>query len=194
MKIALFGGAFDPPHLGHAQIIQYLLTEEIVDEVWLVPTAVHDFGKQMTSQEHRQVMLNFLLKNFADEFPQLANNLKINWCEFERQGVSHSYDTLRQLASANPNDEFVWVMGADNVKTFHLWKDYNKILQEFGVLVYPRLGADKLELSPGMDILGEGAMVNISSTQVKQFLQERKSLTEWLIPEIIKYIQEQGLY
>lgn len=184
MKIALFGGAFDPPHLGHAQVANFLVTQKIVAQVWYVPTGVHDFAKQMAPAEHRQAMLELILTPAT----------KIETSELTRPGVSHSYQTLKLAQAQYPTHQFSWVIGADNLAKFHLWQDYQKILAEFPVWVYPRTGHELTPLYPGMTVIRGCPQIDISSTLVKQTIAQGKSLTGLIDPAVINYLNYHQLY
>ena len=113
-NIAVYGGAFDPPHLAHVFTVSYLLSRADIDEVWLLPTAAHVFGKEMRPFAQRVDMLNVLINHLGwDE------SVKVSSVEEKRDGPSRTFDTLNALSDANPNSNFVWVMGADNLTERH---------------------------------------------------------------------------
>lgn len=198
MRIALFGGAFDPPHLGHLQVIQQLLEHDLADQVWVIPVGQHDFLKQLSGAKWRVEMLELLLTELPVALGAVAS---INHCELERKGVSHTVDTLNQLQQQYPEHRFSWVIGSDNLAKFHLWDRYQLILANYPVLVYPRSGYPFKPLYPNMQPLVQLAKVDVSSTQIKTHLQEctdwskcQHQLTSWLPPSIIIYIQSHQLY
>ncbi len=193
MEVVLFGGAFDPPHLGHQQVIKHLLTNQIADQVWLVPTGVHDFDKNMSLNKHRAGMLKLLEKHLQENF-KWSSRVRLEWCEFEREGVSQTYDTLKQLEKKYPQHQFTWIIGSDNLEKFHLWNDYQAILHEFGVYVYPRPGFEMKPVYEGMKPLSDAKQVKIASTAIRQRVKNHKSLSEFVLPEIENYIHEHQLY
>ena len=93
MNIVLFGGAFDPPHLGHQHITQSLLDQKIADEVWYVPTKEHPFSKPMTPAKHRLAMLELIVTD---------PRIKIEEYELDKEGISYSRDTLDFLSQSHP--------------------------------------------------------------------------------------------
>ncbi len=202
MKIAVFGGAFDPPHLGHLQIIKTLFQQEVADEVWLVPTGIHDFDKQMQPARHRITMLKLLIEAAPD---RVQDKIKINRCELERGGVSQTYDTLAELAGRHPQHQLSWVMGSDNLAKFHVWENYQRLLTEFLVYIYPRLGFALQPMYTGMIPLTGVERIKVSSTKIKELLQSaevenpaakqvRNQLNELLPAEILKHIKDESLY
>lgn len=188
-RIGIFGGSFDPPHLGHSTVAQSLVHKNILDEVWFVPVKQHPLGKQVSSEEHRVAMLELLLKHHLPE-----DTFKINTIELESSGPSYSLKTLRALAEKHPEHEFSWIMGSDNLRFFHNWWQYQALLQEFPILVYPREGAPNDSLYKEMSWLGELPTIAVSSTQVREYVKESKSITELVGEEIAQYIREHELY
>ncbi len=195
-KIFLFGGAFDPPHLGHLQVIKGLLNFG-ADQVWLVPTAVHDFLKQMSSQEHRVQMLHLLLSTLKSA---LRDKVQVNTCEFNRPGVSHTIDTLEFLESQYPQHQFSWVIGADNLAKFHLWKDYERLLTEHTFYVYPRKGYRMQPLYTGMIPVTGVKQWRVNSTEIRKIFKTKQGLVldqalkSRISDKIKQHILESGLY
>lgn len=184
--IMLFGGAFDPPHIGHENIVNVLLDKKniFVDEVWYVPTGVHDFQKNMTAAGHRIAMLKFLLRP----------SVKIETCEIHRQGVSHTYDTLSQLSQVHPDKNFSFLIGSDNLRKFHLWDKYQELLARFKVYVYPRQGFDFKPLYKNMHPLTDVPQMDISSTKVRTSIKQGIDVKKMLNEEVYNYIDNNQLY
>ncbi len=191
MKIALFGGAFDPPHLGHLQVIVNLFENRLADEVWLVPTGTHDFHKLMQPAPIRLKMLEMLI----DQIPfKHRDKVKIERCELEREGVSHTIDTLNQLSKQYPHDDLYFVIGSDNLQKFHLWDRYQEILEKFPVIVYPRVNYPMSSTYKSMIPLTGVKQFLASSTEIKKRIIERKSVDDMLPQEILDFIQKERLY
>ncbi|MCA9370073.1 MAG: nicotinate (nicotinamide) nucleotide adenylyltransferase [Pseudomonadales bacterium] len=185
MNIAVFGGAFDPPHLGHIQIIQSLL-ESSFDEVWCVPVKNHAFGKQMLPAHHRVAMLELALSGM--------NNIKIDEYELHQPGVNYTYDTLVAFKQHYPEHTFSFVIGSDNLPTFYTWFDDTPGILEFPFFVYPRKGFSFEPLFEGMTPMRNMQEVAISSTQVRQAVMAGESIEHLVPPAVEKYIQQQKLY
>ncbi len=198
MHIALFGGAFDPPHLGHLQVIQQILQHNLADQIWVIPVGQHDFLKQMSPSKWRVVMLELLLA----ELPEAVRPaVQINLCEIERLGISHSLDTLNQLQRQHQEHQFSWIIGSDNLAKFHLWDRYQTLLASYPVLVYPRTSFPFKPLYPNMRPLSELETIDISSTEIRATLSKcidwsecQQLLTNWLPASIINFIQSHKLY
>lgn len=183
-KIILFGGAFDPIHLGHQQVVVNLLQQRLADEVWYVPTGTHDFAKKMTDAKHRLEMLRLIL----------IANAKIETCELERTGISHTLDTLEQLNNQHPDKKFSWVIGSDNLAKFHLWNNWKKMLNKYQFYVYPRQNFKMQPLRDGMIALDNMPEAAISSTDVRQKLEQKISISGLVDKKVKNYILEKGVY
>jgi len=200
MKIILFGGSFNPPHLGHQQMVEAVLEANLADEVWYLPVGVHDFAKQIASAPDRLAMLELVLAATKD---QLRSRVRLEDCELRRSGVSHSADTLDYLAARYPQHQFSFLLGSDNLPKFHLWedqhgRDFHYLLSRYQVYVYPRQGFPFDPLYENMQPLANVPAVDISSTQVRTALQQvdtkDQELSQLLTPQVIKYLRENKLY
>ena len=184
MNIALFGGAFDPPHLGHQNIVTEMLARHIVDEIWYVPVKTHHFGKKMSPDQQRVEMLRLIVqpKTRIEEF------------ELHQEGINYTYDTLEFLAKQHPQHTFSWIIGSDNLGGFHRWLELDPELLKYRFYVYPRTGFPFEPLYEGMEPLRDFPEVNISSTDIRARLQTGKEITSLVAPKVEQYIFEQKLY
>ncbi len=187
MRIALFGGGFDPPHRGHQFITQTLLDRQIVDEVWYVPVKQHPFGKKVSPDQHRLAMLELIL-------PSHDSRVKIETYELEKSGMSYTYETLEFLTHKYPQYTFSWVIGSDNLPTFDKWLEIHSALLKYPFYVYPRQGFPMEPLFTGMIPLEHVKEVAASSTQVRKLLETGESVDELLDEKVIKYIRDHNLY
>ena len=185
MKIALFGGAFDPPHLGHQRIAQEMIGHALVDEVWFVPVFKHPWedrlGKwYMAAYEHRKMMVELILLPHTHLYEYL--------------NVSFTYPTLLQVAKNHPEDEFSWIIGSDNLPTFGDWDCCQKIINEFKVFAYPRKGFPLKQFFAGINLLDDFPEIDVSSTMVKEKLKQGESISKLVDAKIAQYIQNNHLY
>lgn len=224
--IILFGGAFDPVHLGHQQVVASLLQQQLADEVWYVPTGEHDFGKQMTSAKHRLAMLELVVPTrksidgltsskqqvasksvLSNQQPvsdqalfkqqssvELASKVKIETCELSRTGGSHTFDTLEQLSKTHPDKQFSWVIGSDNLAKFHLWHNWQAMLQKYSFYIYPRQNFAMQPLYNGMIALNNFPIIAISSTSIREKVQAKQAIDDLVDKKVLAYIKQQGLY
>lgn len=184
MRICLFGGAFDPPHIGHQQVARELISRSVCDEVWFVPVKQHPFGKKVEVNGHRVKMLELILQ------PQW----KVDSFELERSMTSYSYQTLNTLHMLFPQHTFSWVIGSDNLEKFHLWQEYETLLKEFTVYVYPRSGFPFFPYYEGMEMLKDFPIVRASSTKVRSRLKRHQDISDLVDPKVEQYIEEHRLY
>lgn len=189
MKITLFGGAFDPPHLGHIKVVANFLELKLVDEVWLLPVKNHAFAKTMASAEDRLAMLKLIKQAYFQNLP-----VKISEHELEQVGLSITFQTLKDLSKRWPEHQFSFLMGSDNLASFDQWHFYRELLAQFTVYVYPRAGFKFSSLRPGMVALENLEEMRVSSTVVKEKLLAGKAVSELLPPEIVHYLAKHGLY
>lgn len=186
MNISVFGGAFDPPHLGHEAVVENLLSAGLADEVWYLPVKNHHFAKQMESVEHRLAMLQFLLTQ--------TSNVKIETYELHQEGINYTYDTLVALSKKYPEHTFSFVIGSDNLKNFYKWLENRPKLLEFPFFVYPRENYEFQPLYENMTPLIMMPEVTISSTDIREKIKHGTSLKGLVRSEVEEYIMQNKLY
>lgn len=184
MHICLFGGAFDPPHVGHLQVAHSLLEKEICDEVWFVPVKQHPFGKEVQTNGHRVKMLELMLE------PEM----RVEEYELEHATKSYSFQTLEALSKQHPEHQISWVIGSDNLEKFHLWGDYQHLLEKYRVYVYPRKDFAFEPVREGMVCLENFPEVEVTSTRIRELLRQGKSVSGLVTKEVERYIRENELY
>jgi len=193
MKIAILGGAFNPPHLGHLLISRQLLEFGFTDQVWLTPCFLHSFQKELIDPQDRLTMTNFL-KN---------TNILVSDIEILNKTDGQTINTMKLLTESHPHHSFSFCMGSDNLKSFKLWNNWQELITTWDFLVFPRPGFDfdlkKFELeNPDYrfkfiqhPLL---ATTDISSTLIRKRLQANASI-DYLLPEKVRdYIHENKLY
>jgi len=190
MKIILFGGAFDPPHLGHQQVSQAILDQDIADEVWYVPAKEHPFSKKMSQASHRVAMLELIIND---------PRVKIELFELNKTGVSYSRDTLDYLSAKYPEHTFSWVIGSDNLPEFHKWVDskgdnYQDLLKHYRFYVYPRQNFPIEPLYNNMIPLDNVDEVEVSSTTVREKISRGENVQGLVDPAVAVYIDSNQLY
>lgn len=184
MRITLFGGTFDPPHLGHSKIARALLDLNLADEVWFLPVGAHAFEKKASPAQVRVALLEKILE------PQQ----KIELYEMENPGMSITFQTLTALAKKYSEHQFSFVIGSDNLEKFHLWHDYQTMLAQFPFFVYPRAGAALKPLYEHMHVLEGVEPVAVSSTQVRSQIAAGVAIDSLVKSGVAEYIAEHGLY
>ena len=135
-KIGLFFGSFNPIHVGHLVIANHIAQSDLLDEVWFVVSPQNPFKekKSLLEDYHRLALVN----------EAIEDNQKLKSCdiEFSMPKPSYTSDTLAYLMDKYPKYEFSLIMGEDNIKSFHKWKNYEVILKNHSIIVYPRMGVN----------------------------------------------------
>ena len=191
MNILLFGGAFNPPHLGHQIVIEQAF-ELIpsIDELWVMPIYNHAFGKDLAPASNRLTMCKLLVNSCRTE------QVKTCSLEIDTKSQGSTYQTLQLLKQHYPEHTFSFLMGSDQLPTFTKWNNWQELLQEMHFFVYPR-GSHRHEVTfPNMELLGSSTQVitNISSTLVRERLNAKQSVFRIMDLEITTYIKEHHLY
>ena len=193
MKICLFGGTFDPPHIGHLIIAETIKESERFDKMIFVPAfhPPHKDDSNLSSIEDRLEMLR-LSVNHDDTF-------ELSDIEIERGGISYTIETIRELKSRYDltKRHIYFLMGSDALVQFHDWKDHVSILKECRVLVATRPGFRSSRISP--DIMAQIRFANmpqfeISSSQIRRRVRQRQTIRYMVLDHVWEYIQKNGLY
>lgn len=180
MQVALLGGSFNPPHVGHLLAAQYVHATQVVDEVWLMPTFRHPFGKVTAPYEHRVRMCELLCR-------EAAGWLKTSRVESEVGKQGRTVDTLEFLHARYPEHRFTLIIGSDILGDLPQWKDFHRIEQMARVLVLYRAGY------PSERTVGP-PLALVSSTEIRERLA-RGELPRDLVPGVVlDYAREHHLY
>lgn len=180
MHVALFGGSFNPPHVGHLIATTYVRATQDVDEVWWIPSWNHPFGKTLTSFEHRVAMCRAIA---ADT----SGWLKISEVEKELGGEGRTVDTLLHLHKVHPGTKFTLVIGSDIVKDLPKWKRFDEVQRLARVLVLYRAG------HPAEGAVGP-PLVEVSSTEIREKFARGASPSELVPRAALDYAVTHQLY
>lgn len=187
MNIALFGGRFDPPHIGHYLIAQQILElRKDIDQLWFIPAAKHQWKPIVARGEDRLTML----KMFQ------SKKMKVLDMELIRGGVSYTHDTLTALKKKYTHS-FFWIIGADIISELSRWEKADDLTTLTTFLVFPRdpYSLPK-KLPKGFELVTNPDLIttNISSTLIRKRIQNKQSI-HYLVPkEIEEYITKHKLY
>ncbi len=180
MKVGLFFGSFNPIHVGHLILANAMVENANLDQVWFVVSPQNPF-KRKTNLLHE-------FDRFSMVRQAIADNPKFNATDIEFQMPKPSYtsDTLAWLTDKYPKYEFVLIVGEDNLKNFHKWKNHDIILNQYGLLVYPRPNTPKTDLlkHPKVNMI-DAPMVEISATFIRNAIKNDKSI-KYLVPEEVE--------
>lgn len=188
-KTGLFFGSFNPIHTGHLIIASYMANFTDLDEVWLVVSPQNPLKnkKGLGNMYDRLEMARLAI--------ELAEHLKVSDIEFNLPQPSYTIDTLAYLQEKHPAKEFVLIMGADNLASLKKWKNYEVLLKNYPIYVYPRPGSDVTEWINHPSItLTETPQMEISSTFIRQALKDNKNI-KFLVPEnVIAFMDSKNMY
>ena len=189
-RIGVYSGSFNPIHTGHQKLAEYLIDNLIVDEVWFIVSPCNPLKKQ-EDQLDEYIRLDMLMLAIRHQ-----KSFKASDIEFTMPVPSYSIDTLHQLSNLYPDFQFTLIIGSDNALVFDQWKEYTQLLNEYRILVYPRREYDFELVSarfPQMQLL-KSPFFDISSTEIRHFIAQKKDVSQWLHPSVYKFIIENNLY
>lgn len=177
MEIALFGGSFDPPHIGHLLAAAYVLATEPVDELWLLPVHEHPLGKKpAASFDHRVLLCEQAVRDLA--------RAKVSRLEGELKGEGRTVDLLEHLHRTRPHDRWSLVLGTDLVAERPQWKRFDRIRELSRIITLDRSGFSNLALLP-----------EASSTQVRALLASGSPEVSRVVPRaVLDAIRAAGTY
>jgi nicotinate-nucleotide adenylyltransferase len=180
MDVALIGGSFNPPHVGHLLAAHFVRATEAVDAVWLVPANRHPFGKQLTPFHHRLKMCELFC---ADASGWLC----VSDVEHRLGGEGRTVDTLRHLSAAFPDVGWTLVVGSDIVQDLPSWKEPEAIRSLARLVVLNRAG------HPSPQAVGP-PMAHVSSSEVREALAKGGDVTHLVPRSVLAYAAAHGLY
>lgn len=191
MKIGLYFGTFNPIHIGHLTIANYLAEYSDLDQVWFVVTPHSPFKKKSTllDNHHRYQMV--------DRAVEMYSKLKASDIEFNLPQPNYTINTLVYLEEKYPDNEFALIMGEDNLNSFHKWKNYEQIIERHHIYVYPRISKvkteSKFENHEKVHFINAPIM-ELSSTFIRSGIKEKKNIRPMLPENVWQYLDEMNFY
>ena len=189
MKVGLFFGSFNPIHIGHLAIANYMVEFTDLDEFWFVITPHNPLKKKISllDSHHRYDMV---VKAINGE-----NRFQISDIEFRLPQPSFTIDTLTYLQERFPDNLFVLIMGSDNLESIHKWKNYEQILENHEIYVYPRLKKEGSILYNEKNVrLVPAPIMEISSSFIRSAIKNKKDIKFYLPSEVYQYIIDMHFY
>lgn len=211
MKVGIFGGSFDPIHNGHVRLARYVRDHTDLDEVWMMVSPLNPLKPQgyVATDEQRLEMARLAVADIP--------GVKVSDFEFSLPIPSYTYNTLKKLKEAHPDVDFRLIIGGDNWAHFDRWRNPQEILDEFGLIVYPRPG-DEMKTpensqliidDSSLIILKDAPQMPVSSTQLRSLLKTDGSpdlggthgscvrmhpISDFLSEKVLNYIRTNHLY
>lgn len=197
MNIGLYFGTYNPIHVGHLIIANHMVDYTELDQVWLVVTPQNPFKTKATLLEdyHRLALVNIAIEG--------NKNLKASNIEFNLPKPSYTIDTLTYIKEKQPEHNFSIIMGEDNLRSFHKWKNYEQILENYSVFVYPRVHTKNEKentLNPSLinhqkiTVCKDAPLMKISASFIRKAIKEKKDVRYLLSEPVFTYIKEMHFY
>lgn len=185
MKVALFGGSFNPIHNGHLGIAEEAISKNLVDEVWFIPCGNHPFDKELIDGDIRVKMIYSAIKH--------NKNMKVISVEMNPEKKSYSYKTISWFKKEFEHD-FYFIIGADNLDRINEWKDFEKIRDNTNFIVATRRN-NKIENKNNLKI-SHVISVNLpfSSTEIREKIRKGEDFIKFLPEEVYNHITSGRLY
>jgi nicotinate-nucleotide adenylyltransferase len=191
MKVGLYFGTFNPIHVGHLIIANHMAEYGGLDQVWLVVTPHNPLKKKSTLlDDHHRLQMAFLA---VEDYPKL----KPIDIEFRLPQPSYTVNTLAHLQEKFPTHEFSLIMGEDNLNSLHKWKNYEVILQNHDIYVYPRINTESIDpaIAANARIHRVNApVIEISSTFIRNSIKEGKNVRPLLPGKVWDYVVHNLFY
>ncbi len=189
MKIGLFFGTYNPIHTGHLAIANYMVEYTDMKQIWFVvsPHNPHKLKESLLEDYHRLEMVHLAIDN--------DQRFRICDVEFRMPKPSYTIDTLAYLEEKFPMHQFALILGSDNLKTFHKWKNHKMLVKKFKRYVYPRIGDINEEILQHENIqLVSAPRMEISSSFIRLAISEGKDVKFFLPPKVHAYIEKMYFY
>ena len=189
MLTGLFFGSFNPVHIGHLALANFFIAENYLNEVWFVVSPHNPLKEKsgLLDERHRFQLLKLAVGDYS--------KMKVSNIEFGLPQPSYTVNTLVRLSEKFPKREFALIMGADNLETFHKWKNYEEILKRYKLFIYPRPGYSGGKLVNHSAVkMTPAPIVEISSTQIRKWIKEKKDVRFYMQKDAWEYMSEMNFY
>jgi nicotinate-nucleotide adenylyltransferase len=189
MLTGLFFGSFNPIHIGHLALANYMTEYANVDEVWFIVSPQNPLKQraQLLHDYQRLHLVRLALRDFA--------KFKVSDIEFKMPKPSFTVDTLAYLDEKFPARQFALIMGEDNLETFTKWKNFELLLSQRKILLYPRPGCKPTPFHEHCNVkIIDAPLMEISSGFIRQAIKERKDVRFFLPEKVWDYIEEMNFY
>lgn len=189
MHVGLFFGSFNPIHVGHMVLANYMLSFTGMEQLWFVVSPHNPLKNksQLLDQNQRLVLVDLAI---ADHPKMRSSSI-----EFKLPQPSYTINTLAHLKEKYPEHEFSLIMGQDNLQSFHKWKNYEEILKNFDIYVYPRPGssASQFDTHPRVHFT-EAPLMDISATFIREAIKNKKDVRFFLPAKVWEEIDAMNFY
>ncbi|WP_333875771.1 nicotinate (nicotinamide) nucleotide adenylyltransferase [Flavobacterium sp.] len=191
MKIGLYFGTFNPIHVGHLIIANHMAEYSDLEQIWMVVTPHNPLKQKNTLLDDYQRL--HLVRLATEDYPKI----KPSDIEFKLPQPNYTVNTLAHLMEKYPKHQFSLIMGEDNLKSLHKWKNYEYILEHHDIYIYPRVSeeADNFQFKDHPRIHWIGApIVEISSTFIRENIKNKKNVRPLLPDSVWTYVDHNNFY
>lgn len=191
MRVGIYGGSFNPIHKGHTHLAQAMMEQNLVDELWLLVSPLNplkqDVSTDIAEYEHRLNMAHLATKGLS--------GVKVSDFERHLPVPSYTINTLHALSKAFPQHSFSLVIGADNWERFPHWYHAKEIVETYSIYIYrrPDCFVDETSLPPTVKVV-DAPLYDISSTQIREAVRQKESLSPYVDCRVEQYIKDNRLY
>lgn len=189
LKIGLYFGSFNPVHIGHLAIANYMVEFAGINELWFVVSPQNPLKKKenLLNDYDRLEMMHIAVAN--------EQRFRVSDIEYRLPKPSYTIDTLVHLSEKYPDHKFALIMGSDNLESLNRWKNYEMILENYEIIVYPRPGYESSSVadSPNIKVV-DAPLMEISSTFIRDSVKAGKKINWFLPPKVWEYIDKMGFY
>ena len=188
MKIGLYFGSFNPIHVGHLLIANYFLNETDLEKIWFIVSPHNPFKNEhgLLNEFHRLQLVRLATED--------DNRIKVSDIEFSLPKPSYTVNTLAYLTEKHPEHQFCIIMGGDSFQNLHKWKNYEVIIKNHPVYVYPRPGFEVSNKVNADLVMVKAPLIEISATQIRKYIREGKSVRYLLPDKVLEEIEKGGYY
>ena len=190
-KIGLFFGSFNPIHIGHLILANYIVEHTDLDELWFVVSPQNPLKskKSLLHDHDRYDMVEMAIKNYP--------KMRVSDIEFSMPKPSYTIDSLTYLRERYPDYTFALIMGEDNLVSLPKWKNYETLIKNHQIIVYPRVltqDTDKEAITHENIYKINAPIIELSATEIRKMIREKKNVRPMLPPEVFEYIDTKGFY
>ncbi|NNT71130.1 nicotinate-nucleotide adenylyltransferase [Flavobacterium sp. IMCC34852] len=191
MKIGLYFGTFNPIHVGHLIIANHMAEHSDLEQIWMIVTPHNPLKQKNTLLDDYQRL--HLVRLATEDYPKI----KPSDIEFKLPQPNYTVNTLAHLMEKYPQHEFSLIMGEDNLKSFHKWKNYEYILQHHDIYIYPRVSEEvensALKNHPRIHKI-DAPIVEISATFIREGIKNKKNIRPLLPHNVWEYLDHNNFY
>lgn len=190
LTVGLYFGSYNPVHVGHMAIANYVVEYTDIDQLWFV------VSPQNPLKAKASLLDNYQRLEMVHRAINYDNRLKASNIEFSLPKPSYTIDTLAYIGEKFPDYHFKILMGSDNIENFHKWKNHEAILENYGIIVYPRPGFDRSKILSHKNItIAEGApLMEISSSFIRNAIKNGQDIRHFIPQKAWEYLDEMNFY